>query len=282
MSGDSAELEALFDSIAGVAPAPAAAPVAPAAAPVAPAAAGGDSDDLQALFDSVVADVAPALAPAAAPAAPATDEGAGAWEGQEKVFKRVGNMARQLHDTLRELGYDKMLSQTMEALPDAKDRLAYIATLTEQAACKVLNAADVANPLQDALESDSRALGSRWDQLYDNKLSVDEFKQLAADTRAFFKDGLPQKTSGTKAQLMEIVMAQDFQDLTGQVIKKIVVVAQDLESQLMGALIEVMPDQRRTESVNSLLNGPVINAEGRSDVVVDQQQVDDLLDSLGF
>lgn len=77
-------------------------------------------------------------------------------------------------------------------------------------------------------------------------------------------------------------MAQDFQDLTGQVIKKVVTLAQELESQLMGALIEVIPGERRTESVNSLLNGPVINAEGRGDVVVDQQQVDDLLDTLGF
>jgi chemotaxis protein CheZ len=93
---------------------------------------------------------------------------------------------------------------------------------------------------------------------------------------------LPKKTGGAKTQLMEIMMAQDFQDLTGQVIKKVVTLAQELESQLMGALIEVIPGERRTESVNSLLNGPVINAEGRGDVVVDQQQVDDLLDTLGF
>ena len=81
---------------------------------------------------------------------------------------------------------------------------------------------------------------------------------------------------------MEIMMAQDFQDLTGQVIKKVVSLAQDLESQLMNILIQTMPGEKRTESVNSLLNGPVINSGGRSDVVVSQRQVDDLLDSLGF
>ena len=78
------------------------------------------------------------------------------------------------------------------------------------------------------------------------------------------------------------MMAQDFQDLTGQVIKKVIAVAQDLESQLMSVLIDSMPGDKRTESVKSLLNGPVINAEGRTDVVGSQQQVDDLLDSLGF
>lgn len=78
------------------------------------------------------------------------------------------------------------------------------------------------------------------------------------------------------------MMAQDFQDLTGQVIKKIVALAQDLESSLMSVLLEVVPETKRTEEVNSLMNGPVVSAEGRTDVVVNQEQVDDLLDSLGF
>lgn len=77
-------------------------------------------------------------------------------------------------------------------------------------------------------------------------------------------------------------MAQDFQDLTGQVIKKIVCLAQELESSLMSVLLEVVPDTKRTDEVNSLMNGPVVRAEGRTDVVVNQEQVDDLLDSLGF
>jgi chemotaxis protein CheZ len=281
MSGDSSELEALFDSIACGQPAalsPAPAPVAAPAAATPAASAAGDSDDLQALFDSFAAPVAAAAAAAPTPAVAVEEE----WAGQEKAFQRVGHMARKLHDTLRELGYDKMIANTVGAIPDAKDRLAYIANLTEQAACKVLNATDVANPLVEALEGDAQGLAQRWDQVYANQMGVDDFKQLAADTRAFLKEQLPQKTGGTKAQLMEIMMAQDFQDLTGQVIKKVVALAQDLESQLMNALIEVMPQEHKTESVNSLLNGPVINAEGRTDVVVDQQQVDDLLDSLGF
>lgn len=278
MSADSAELEALFDSIAGAsAPAPAAPVAAPASASPASSST-GDSDELQALFDSVIAESAPAVA---APGVVGEGDEQD-WPAQERVFQRVGHMARQLHDTLRELGYDKMINQTMEALPDAKDRLTYIASLTEQAACKVLNATDIANPLVESIETDAAVLAQKWDRLFANQMGVDEFKALAAETRGFLKDQLPGRAGGARAQLMEIIMAQDFQDLTGQVIKKVIAVAQDLESQLMNALIEVMPGERRTESVNSLLNGPVISAEGRTDVVVDQQQVDDLLDSLGF
>ena len=81
---------------------------------------------------------------------------------------------------------------------------------------------------------------------------------------------------------LDAMMAQDFQDLTGQVIKKIVGLAQNLENQLVQVLVDVIPDARRNDNVNSLINGPVISGEGRTDVVVNQQQVDDLLGSLGF
>ena len=277
-NNDSADLEALFDSISSDYSAPA---VAPAPAPVveeSAASAGGDSDDLQALFDSVAAETVAAQEPAAALPASGSEE----WSKQEAVFNRIGHMARSLHDTLRELGYDKLLEQTVSALPDAKDRLAYVANLTEQAACRVLNATDIACPLVDDIETTSVALGERWDKVFANQSSVADFKQLAEETRTYLKDQVPAKTRATHAQLTEIMMAQDFQDLTGQVIKKVVVLAQELETGLMAALIDVLPETKRTGEVASLMNGPVINAEGRSDVVVNQEQVDDLLDSLGF
>ena len=78
------------------------------------------------------------------------------------------------------------------------------------------------------------------------------------------------------------MMAQDFQDLTGQVIKKVVELAQRMEQQLLSVLLESMPAEVRVEAPEGLLNGPVINAEGRTDVVTSQTQVDDLLESLGF
>ena len=235
-SGDSNELEALFDSIAsGVSaprpvafatpqPAPVAAP-APAASLMRQVREGDslseDNDDLQALFDSV------ASKPQAGAAAAVQDTD---WAGQEKVFNQVGQMARLLHDTLGALGYDKLLEKTVHALPDAKDRLTYIANLTEQAACKVLNATDITNPLQEELENGAKLLADKWDAVYANRLSTQEFKLLADETRAYLKNAVPQRTGATREQLMEIMMAQDFQDLTGQVIKKIVGLAQDLES----------------------------------------------------
>jgi chemotaxis protein CheZ len=276
-SNDSNDLEALFDSIAADYAPAVPEPVAVVAPPPAKAApANGDDDELQALFDSVSAEAQVAQADVSG------DPAGDAWPKQEAVFNRLGHMARALHDTLGQLGYDKVLEKSVAALPDAKDRLAYVANLTEQAACRVLNATDIASPLVDQIESGSRALGERWDKVFANQMGPDEFKQLAAETRSFLKEQLPQKTEATHAQLTEIMMAQDFQDLTGQVIKKIVSLAQELETGLMGLLIEVVPETKRTHEVDSLMNGPVVNAEGRTDVVVNQEQVDDLLDSLGF
>ena len=283
-SGDSSELEALFDSIAGGVANAAPPPVVDKKPSLIRQVQETDdltedSQDLQSLFDSIVSQ---GNAGAESAEAEKECEGGGEWPTQKRVFSQVGQMARQLHDTLGALGYDKLIEKTVNAIPDARDRLAYIANLTEQAACKVLNATDVANPLQEELEAGAALLADKWDALYANRMGVDEFKLLASETRAFLKNAVPQRTVATKEQLLEIMMAQDFQDLTGQVIKKVVALAQDLESQLMNVLIETMPGEKRTESVQSLLNGPVINADGRSDVVVSQQQVDDLLDSLGF
>jgi chemotaxis protein CheZ len=289
--GDSAELEALFDSIAqtvaDAAPTP---PAAGASPPAQPAREGGgstgDSEELQNLFDVVASEnqgTQEKSAPVVAEGSGDPDVPGVEWAAQKKVFTQVGQMARQLHDTLGALGIDKALEKTVNAIPDARDRLKYIAALTEQAACKVLNATDVANPLQEELEAGAAQLAAKWDALYANQMGVEDFKRLAGETRTFLKTSVPQRTSATREQLLEIIMAQDFQDLTGQVIKKVVSLAQDFETQLMGILIDTIPgEKKQTEAVQTLLIGPVINAEGRTDVVVSQQQVDDLLGSLGF
>lgn len=257
----------------------------------------GDSDELEALFDSIVqanqGSAAPAAAqPAAEPTAPAVAAMAAGETGiaisaddlpepASSMFSKIGHLTRKLHDTLRELGYDKSLEEAAAVIPDARERLAYISTLMEQAAERALNAVDAAMPLQDKLQSNTEELANRWQQLFDKKLTVDEFKTLVTDTRSYF--GTVQGASkDTSAQLLEIMMAQDFQDLTGQVIKKIVDLAQEMEQKLLTILIDVMPPEVRAETPEGLLNGPVVNAAGRTDIVQNQGQVDELLESLGF
>ena len=108
----------------------------------------------------------------------------------------------------------------------------------------MLNATDLAKPYQDQLESKALELSSRWERLYANLLTVEEFQQLAADTRGYLNE-VPAQTQATSTQLLEIVMAQDFQDLTGQVIKKMMGMVKLLESELVNFLIEFSPEAKR-------------------------------------
>ena len=234
-----------------------------------------DSDDLEALFDSIVS--ASNEQATAGGASSAGDEG----KSPDKVINKIGHMARSLHDTLRELGYDKNLERAASSIPDARDRLNYVATMTEKAAERVLNATDAAQPVVEKIEIESQRLAREWQKLFDKQLDVEQFKSLARQTHAFLAD-VPKQTKATNAYLMEIMMAQDFQDLTGQVIKKIVAVTQQMEQQLLELLIENPPSTANPDAYAGMLNGPVINAAGRTDVVTSQDQVDELLGSLGF
>ena len=285
-TSDSPDLEALFDSIAATAAVPVATPMPERPVRLAPGgggAASGDNDELQELFDSFsVAGGAEAKPGEAAPVGLLAAADGDVWPKQEVVFNQIGQMARTLHDAICGLGYDKLIEKTVSAIPDAKDRLAYVANLTEQAACRVLNATDIAVPVVDDMAATTGALADRWELLFQNRLSVTQFKSLAEDTHKFLRNDAQQKTALLHSQLTEIMMAQDFQDLTGQVIKKVGGLAQELEGALMKLLLQVVPETKKTEEVESLMNGPVINAEGRNDVVVNQEQVDDLLESLGF
>jgi chemotaxis protein CheZ len=249
----------------------------------------GDSDELEALFDSIAQahTEKPANTPASEPLAhaPAAAKDAvpslSAPAAEGDVHSQIGHLTRALHDTMRELGYDKTLERAVGKMPDARDRINYIATLTEQAAVKTLNAVEETRPMQQKMEDGAAQLSARWQELFERKLDVEQFKSLVSQTRNYLQE-VPLNTKSTNVQLMNIVMAQDYQDLTGQVLKKLSETVQQLENQLVALLIETLPDEKKKEMDNSLLNGPVVNSDGRSDVVTSQAQVDDLLESLGF
>ncbi|MCX7628169.1 MAG: protein phosphatase CheZ [Methylophilaceae bacterium] len=246
----------------------------------------GDSEELEALFDSILREhhqdlVSAASHPPPAPAQPPKPAAAPEACVEEDFHTRIGHLTRQLHETLRELGYDKALEHAMGKIPDARDRLNYISSLTEQAATKTLNAVEQAKPLQQKLESGALQLASRWAELFEHKLDPEQFKVLVHQTRQYLQD-VPLNTKATNAHLLDIVVAQDFQDLTGQVIKKLAETVQYLENQLIALLIASMPEEKRKEIDLSLLNGPVVNTAGRTDIVTSQAQVDELLESLGF
>jgi chemotaxis protein CheZ len=270
------DFDALFEEVAAqrdAAPAPA------AVAPAAPAAAA--EDDLEALFDQVAGSAVPA-APAAAPLAAAADDTDA--NADKPMFERLGGIVRLLHDSLRELGYDKALTAASSQIVDAQDRLEYVASLTEQAANKVLNTLDEGMPAQDLLSKKAHAMNSRWADLFAGKLNIDEFKALAGDSQQFAQL-VAEGTEAEKARLLDIMMAQDFQDITGQLIKKVVTITKTVESELAQLLRDHAPPEAKERLAAhhkpavepEMMSGPSVPS-----VALDQDNVDDLLADLGF
>jgi len=198
------------------------------------------------------------------------------------MLARVGQITRTLHNSLRELGLDKVVEQATQDIPDVRERLNYVARMTEQAAQRVLNATDAAIPMQERIDAGADEILNGWQTAFKAPFSEANYRDMATMTMQCLAD-MRNDTSATKQQLLDIMMAQDFQDLTGQVIRKVTDLAHNLERQLVQLLLDYAPTEVKRESGNpSLLNGPQIDPTGKSDVVADQSQVDDLLDSLGF
>jgi chemotaxis protein CheZ len=208
-------------------------------------------------------------------------ESHGAGCDQDEMLARVGQITRTLHDSLRELGLDKVVEKATHEIPDVRERLNYVARMTEQAAQRVLNATDTAIPLQERIDAGADEILNGWHAALKAPFSEANYRDMATLTMQCLAD-MRNDTGATKQQLLDIMMAQDFQDLTGQVIRRVTELAHGLEQQLVQLLIDYAPAEARRESGSGLLNGPQINPASKSDVVADQGQVDDLLDSLGF
>ena len=196
-------------------------------------------------------------------------------QSAKPIFDRLGGLVRMMHDSMRELGYDRSLSDVASQISDAQGRLEYVASLTEQAANKVLNATDVGMPEQDLLAKNAKTLGGRWESLFSGKMSIDEFKLLASDSKTF-TNTVVTSTDAEKARLLEIMMAQDFQDLTGQLIKKVLIITQAVERELAQILIDNAPLELKEKAIE-LMEGPSV-----PNAALEQDDVDNLLDSLGF
>jgi chemotaxis protein CheZ len=188
---------------------------------------------------------------------------AGAGSSQDApVFERLGTIVRSLHDTLHEIGADKVLSEAASEFPSARERLLHIASLTEKAANIVLSKVEETLPLQDKVLDAAEKLPAN----------------LPDDVRAFATVSTS-SAKETRAALSDIMMAQDFQDLTGQLIKKVVTLLERTEKELLRLLIDAAPPGTIAEvKKEELMAGP--GAPGS--VALDQSSVDDLLADLGF
>lgn len=193
-----------------------------------------------------------------------------------EVIRQIGEITRKLHDSVAQMGLMGDLQAATQALPDARSRLNYIARKTSEAADKVLNSVDAAKLEQQCIS----------DAAQDMQAALAANAHADPATEAKLRAGIA-KLQGCAHRiddhLTNIMVAQDFHDLTGQIVNKVVRLTGDLEQNLVQLLLQVAPEYKPVAVVNEDdLHGPVVNPEERTDVVSDQNEVDDLLARMGF
>ncbi|REL30244.1 protein phosphatase CheZ [Thalassotalea euphylliae] len=205
-----------------------------------------------------------------------------------ELFAEIGKLTRQLHDSMMNFQLDSRLNDLANAdIPDAKERLNYVISRTEDAANKTMDAVESIFPVVDTIQEQVKAVNPLWQKLMHNELNLGEFKALCKDIDKLLKT-TSSETERMHALMTDVLMAQDFQDLTGQVIRKVIDLVREVEESLINMLTAfgVTEDEQREKATlktgENLVEGPIVNTDERDDVVSDQDDVDDLLSSLGF
>ncbi|WP_369433728.1 protein phosphatase CheZ [Psychromonas sp. MME1] len=206
------------------------------------------------------------------------------------VFDKVGELTRELHDTLVSFQEDtRLIDLADHELPDAKDCLNYVIEMTDNAANKTMDAVDSCLPIADKMIASLEKISPNWQGLMTRNLALGDFKTLCHDVDAMLKESTISALD-LRSSLTDILMAQDFQDLTGQMIRRVITLVQEIEAKLVDILkissTEIALSNKRVIEKNTekdiTAEGPIMRAEERDDVVNGQDDVDDLLSSLGF
>lgn len=193
----------------------------------------------------------------------------------QEVLRQIGQMTRKLHDTIEELGLMPGLQAAAQALPDTRSRLHYIARKTSDSANRVLNSVDDAKLEHQRISADTL-------RLIEALSSSAPHDQQAKAHLQDLVEHVQSSTDRIDEHLTNIMMAQDFHDLTGQIISKVVVLTDELEASLVKLLLQIAPEQPAPPASPETLHGPVVDPTSRTDVVHDQDEVDDLLARMGF
>lgn len=215
-------------------------------------------------------------------------------ERDSSLYYEIGRLTRLLHSAISNFHIDMKLPDTDEKqisrLKGASDRLDYVITLTENAANKTLDKVESAEVVARDFEEGARAILPAWKRLKATGMSPEEFRSLYKEIDVYL-GSVVGNSSHLHEQLTDILLAQDFQDLSGQVLRRVIALVTEIEDNLvdlvkMASAVEAIagvPAEDPMDLKDQIVGeGPIINAEERVDVMADQDEVDELLSSLGF
>ncbi len=211
---------------------------------------------------------------------------------ERTLFQELGKMTRQLHDALNSFAVDsRMVALAESDIPDAKARLNHVIDMTEESANRTLTAVEGTLPIAEQLQDQANTLHEKWGRFCNKGMRVEEFRDMSKEIDGFLAvtKGHADKIHGN---LSEVMMAQGFQDLTGQIIRRVITLVQEVEDNLVelirlsgGARMEGADQATAGEQQQDVMQGvgpQVPGVDAAAESVSGQDEVDDLLSSLGF
>ena len=213
---------------------------------------------------------------------------------ESQLFNELGRLTRDFHEAINAFNSDDRISALAEDdIPDAKERLTYVITKTDEAAHVTLNAVETALPICDSLEKTLSDLNEAWEKFLSKEMDAAEFRKLSVTMKEFLSSSNGDLVA-VKGNLTEILMAQGFQDITGQIIKRVITLVSEVEKSLIelvrlgsrlnlpGSVEEEKKESKPAKAAGSDLDGPQVPGLESDTIVKNQDDVDDLLSSLGF
>lgn len=206
---------------------------------------------------------------------------------ESMLFQEVGRLTRQLHDTMNSFALDsKMVELTSKDIPDAKERLHYVIAMTEQAANQTMEVIEHLTPISQELSDQANELSNKWDRFLAKDMPFEEFKNMSQEITVHFAQ-TKERVASVQTGLTDILMAQGFQDITGQIIRRVIDLVQEMEHSMV-ELVRLSGGKMKAGVASVVtepeLPGPVVPGvdDKANDVATSQDDVDDLLSSLGF
>ena len=207
---------------------------------------------------------------------------------EQGLFQELGRMTRQLHEALNGFALDTRVASLAESdIPDARMRLNHVIDMTENAANRTLTAVEGTLPIAEQLRAQADDLADKWRRFCNKDMKLDEFRAMSREI-ADFLTLAHQHADRIHGNLSEVMMAQDFQDLTGQIIRRVISLVQEVEDRLI-ELVRLSGNAARKDEQPDARSGlargqgpavPGVKDDGNA--VSGQDEVDDLLSSLGF
>ncbi len=212
---------------------------------------------------------------------------------ETELFQELGKLTREFHEAINGFNSDDRMSAiAQDDIPDARERLKYVIEKTDEAAHKTLNAIEEVTPIVETIESQVSQLGVEWERFLKKEMNPQEFRDLSQKIKEYFFS-TEENLKIIKTNVNDILMAQDFQDITGQIIKRVITLVGEVEKNLVNLVKlgggvptseseDVTISKKVKTSTPGELEGPQIPGMESDEAVSSQNDVDELLSSLGF